>query len=136
MRWPLRLPNKLLSLLFSDKQSLPISKPKFVKCLNPFAPRNFAKKMCFEAKRAVFWSLSCYKELKPDKLAIKPCSGRTLRSLLIQMKNIRLRSSGMRRKLSVLLSFFAFPASFFFSFAGHLLGFILVGNFLGKLLGS
>ena len=32
------------------------------------------------------------------------------------MQNIRLRSSGMSRKLSVLLSFFAFPASFFFFF--------------------
>ena len=57
-----------------------------------------------------------------------------------------LRSSGMRRKqinfeilsldfyfsLSLLPSFFAFLASFFFSLAGHLVGFILVGRVFRK----
>ena len=43
----------------------------------------------------VFWSLSCYKELK---LTTNPFTGRTLHGLLIQMQNISLRSSGMRRK--------------------------------------
>ena len=38
--------------------------------------------------------------------------------------------------LSLLPSFFAFLASFFFSLAGHLVGFIMVGIVLGKLLGS
>ena len=56
---------------------------------NPFAPGDF------EASRVVFWSLSCYKELK---LTTNRFAGRTLRGLLIQMQNISLRSSGMRRK--------------------------------------
>ena len=37
---------------------------------------------CFEASQAVFWSLSCYKELKHT---IKPCTGCTCRGFLIQM---------------------------------------------------
>ena len=76
----------------------------------------------FEASRAVFWSLSRYKELK---LTIKPFTGRSLRGLLIQMQNISLRSSGMRRKQNfeislyfLLTSFFAFLASFFFLLLG------------------
>ena len=89
----------------------------------------------------VFWSLSCYKELK---LTTNWFTGRTLRGLPIQMQNISLRSSGMRRKqnfgssldfylsLSLLPSFFAFLASFFFSLAGHLVGLILVGRFFRK----
>ena len=32
--------------------------------LLPIRPRRFCRKTCFEASRAVFWSLSCYKELK------------------------------------------------------------------------
>ena len=54
------------------------------------------------------------------------------------MQNISLRSSGMRRKqnfdisLSLLPSFFAFLASLFFSLAGHLVGFILVGTVFRK----
>ena len=51
--------------------------------------------MRFEASQVVFWSLSCYKELK---LTTNWFTGRTLRGLLIQMQNISLRSSGMRRK--------------------------------------
>ena len=61
------------------------------------------------------------------------------------MQNISLQSSGMRREQNceivfgfksdttssldffLLPSFFAFLASFFFSLAGHLVGFILVG---------
>ena len=58
-------------------------------------PGNFAKKKHFEASRAVFWSLSCYKELK---LTIKPFTGHTLRSLLIQMQNTSFQSLGMCRK--------------------------------------
>ena len=79
----------------------------------------------------VFWSLSCYKELK---LTTNRFSGRTLGGLLIQMQNISLRSSGIRRKLSLSLlpSFFAFLASFLFSLAGHLVGFILVGRVFRK----
>ena len=98
----------------------------------------------------VFWSLSCYKELK---LTTNRSTGRTLGGLLIQMQNTSLQSSGMRRKqnfeivfgfksdtvgldlyfsLFLLPSFFAFLASFFFSLAGHLVGFILVGRVFRK----
>ena len=105
--------------------------------------------MCFEASQAVFWSLLCYKELK---LITKPFTGRTLRGLLIQMQNISLRSSGMRRKqnfefwgleVTVVWTFtFHFISSplfllflphFFFS-AEHLVGFILVGKVFRKAL--
>ena len=75
--------------------------------------------MRFEASQAVFWSLSCYKELKRTT---KSFTGRSLRGLLIQVQNISLRSSDMRRKQN-----FAYLASFLFSLAGHLVGFILVG---------
>ena len=110
--------------------------------------------MCFEASQAVFWSLSCYKELK---LITKPFTGRTLRGLLIQMQNISLRSSGMRRKqnfeivfgfksdTAVLTFTFRFLSSLLFSlFLPHFF-FLLLGiqqasfwweKFLGKLLGS
>ena len=53
------------------------------------------RKTRFEASRVVFWSLSCYKELKLTTIRF---TGRTLGCLLIQMQNISLRSSGMRRK--------------------------------------
>ena len=77
--------------------------------------------MRFEASRVVFWSLPCYRELKltPDRF-----TGRSLRGLLIQMQNISLRSSRMH--------FFAFLASFFFSLAGHFVGFVLVGRVFRK----
>ena len=97
----------------------------------------------FEASRVVFWSLSCYKELK---LTTNRFTGRTLCGLLIQMQNISLRSSGMRIKqnfevfgfksdTAVLTFTFRFLPSplfslflpHFFSHAGHLVGFILVG---------
>ena len=61
----------------------------------PIRSWRFCRKTCFEAIRVVFWSLSCYKELK---LTTNRFTGRTLRGLLIQMQNISLRSSGMRRK--------------------------------------
>ena len=85
----------------------------------------------------VFWSLSCYKEIK---LTTNRFIGRTLDGLLIQMQNISLRSSSMRRKQNfetqqswLLLFafssplFFRFSCLFFFSLAGNLVGFILVG---------
>ena len=98
----------------------------------------------------VFWSLSCYKELK---LTTNRFTGRTLGGLLIQMQNISLRSSGMRRKQNLAIVFgfksdtavltftFRFLSSllfslflplFFFSLAGHLVGFILVGRVFRK----
>ena len=94
------------------------------KCMSAFYDR-FCQKTRFEASRVVFWSLSCYKELK---LTTNRFTGRTLGGLLIQMQNISLRSSGMRRKqnfetyfsLSLPPSFFAFLASFFFLLLGIL----------------
>ena len=105
--------------------------------------------MRFEASRVVFWSLSCYKGLK---LTTNRFTGRTLGGLLIQMQNISLRSSGMRRKqnfeivfgfksdIAVLTLLFAFSPPFFFRFsclvffslAGHLVRFILVGRVFRK----
>ena len=98
-----------------------------------------------EASRVVFRSLSWYKELK---LTTKRFTGRTLGGLLIQMQNISLRSLGMRRKqnfeivfgfksdTAVLTFTFRFLSSplfslfllHFFSLAGNLVGFILVGR--------
>ena len=76
--------------------------------------------MRFEASRVVFWSLSCYKELK---LTTNRFTGRTLGGLLMQ--NISLRSSGMRRKqnfefksdTAVLTFTFAFSPPLFFCFS-------------------
>ena len=91
------------------------------------------------------WSLSCYKELK---LTTNPFTGSTLHGLLIQMQNISLRSSGMRRKqnfgfesdTAVLTFTFPFLSSplfslfllIFFPLAGHLVGFILMGRVFRK----
>ena len=105
--------------------------------------------MRFEASQVVFWSLSCYKELK---LTTNLFTGRTLHGLLIQMQNISLRSSGMCRKqnfnivfgfksdTAILTFTFSFLSSllfsllllFFFSLAGHLVGFILMGRIFRK----
>ena len=94
-----------------------------------------------------FWSLSCYKELK---LTTNQFTGRTLHGLLIQMQNISLRSLGKRRKQNFEIVFpiwglkvtqqswlllfafspplfFRFSCLIFFSLAGHLVGFFLVG---------
>ena len=68
-------------------------------------------KNTFEASRVVFGSLSCYKELK---LTTKLFAGCTLCGLLIQMQNISLRSSGMRRKQNCEI-----VCLIFFSIAGH-----------------
>ena len=69
-------------------------------------------------------------------LTTKPFAVRTLHSLLIQMQNIRLRSSGMRRKqnfeIFAFLLFFCSSFLIFFSLAGHLVGFILVGKVFRK----
>ena len=105
--------------------------------------------MRFEASRVVFWSLSCYKELK---LTTNPFTGRTLHGLLIQMQNISLQSLGMHRKqnfdivfgfksdTAVLAFTFPFLSSplfslfllIFFPLAGHLVGFILMGTVFRK----
>ena len=97
----------------------------------------------------VFWSLLCYKEVL---LTTNPFTGRTLDGLLLQMQNISLRSSGMGRKqnfekcfgfksdtavLTFTFRFLSFPLFWlflphFFSLAGHLVGFILVGRVFRK----
>ena len=117
--------------------------------LNPFAPWDFAKKTRFEVSRVVFWSLSCCKELKLTRKLFVGC---THHGILIQMQNINLQSSGIGRKqnfkivfgfksdtaiLSFTFRFLSSPlVSLFlphvFSFAGHLVGFILVGKALRK----
>ena len=98
--------------------------------------------MHFEGTRVVFWLLSCYKGLK---LTTNRFTSRTLHGLLIQMQNISLRSSGMRRKQNFVFGFksdtavdftFRFLSSplfsfflphFFFSCWAFIVGFILVG---------
>ena len=93
----------------------------------------------------LFWSLLCYKGLK---LTTNRFTGRTLGGLLIHMQSISLRSSGMRRKqnfgfksdTAVLTFTFRFFSSLlcslflphFFSLAGHLVVFILVGRVFRK----
>ena len=72
------------------------------------------------------------------KLTTKPFAGRTLRDLLIHIKKFghaqkaKFRESWLLLSLCLLASVFAFLASFFFSFAEHLVGFILVGNVFRK----
>ena len=103
--------------------------------------------MHVKASRAVFWSLSGYKELK---LTTKPFSDHALCCFLIQMQNISLRSLGIWRKQSFEIvvgfesdtavstfsfrflsaPFFYFSCLIFFSFAGHLVDFILLGKVL------
>ena len=83
---------KLCALKQTTKQLNGVSNISFV--LHCMAWR-FCWKTHFEASWVVFWSLSSYKELK---LTTNRFTGRTLSGLLIQMQNISLRSSGMRRK--------------------------------------
>ena len=107
----------------------------------------FCRKTRFEASQVVFWSLSCYKELK---LTTNLFTGCTLHGLLIQMQNISLHSSRMLRKqnfdlgvksdtavLTFTFHFLSFPLfslflPLFFSLAGHLVGFISAGRVLRK----
>ena len=69
---------------------LTLSCSRFTHSLQKFCP-----KICFEASQAVFWSLSCYKKLKPT---IKLFTGCTPCNLLIQIQNISLQNLGMRWK--------------------------------------
>ena len=93
--------------------------------------------MRFEASWVVFWSLSCYQELK---LTTNRFTGRTLRGLLIQMQNISLRRLGLKVTQQSWLLLFAFSSPLFFRFscliffslAGHSVGFILVGRVFRK----
>ena len=101
--------------------TVPINQHLF---LNPFTPGNYRLKNPFEAKQAIFWSLSGHKRLykSSNMLSLVPDS-----KLLI-LKN---RHAQKVTLLSPLLPF-AFLAQFFFSFPGHLLGFILVGKAMVK----
>ena len=106
--------------------------------------------MCYEVGWVVFRSLSCYKELKLT-IKLHVFTGHTVQGLLIQMQNISLQSSGMCRKQNFefwclrvtqqsWLLLFAFPplllfrffCLIFFSLAGRLVGFILVGKVFRK----
>ena len=84
----------------------------------------------------VFWSLSCYKELK---LATNRFTVRTLHGLLIQMQNISLRSSGMRRKqnFEIVFGFKSDTAvlTFTFRFLSSLLFLLFLPHFFFLLLG-
>ena len=107
----------------------------------------FSEKLPFNASPAVFWSLSGYKELKLTT-KLFTCESYS------QMQNISFQSSGMRKRqnfeiISPILglkvtqqSYFFFllflpllslflPESFF-SFAGHSVGFVLVGKVIRK----
>ena len=95
----------------------------------------FCRKMRFEASQVVFWSLSCYKELK---LTTNRFTGRTLRGLLIQMQNISLRTSGMRKKQN--FKVFGFKSdtavlTFTFRFLSSLLFSLFLPHFFVLLLG-
>ena len=92
--------------------------------------------MPFEASRVVFWSLRRYRELK---LTTNRFTGRALRGLLIQLQNISMRRKqnfeivfGFKSDTAVLTFTFRFSCLIFFSLAGHLVGFVLVGRVFGK----
>ena len=115
---------------------LTLSCSRFTHLLQKFCP-----KIRFEASQAVFWSLSCCKELKPT---IKLFTGCRLCDLLIQMQNIGLQSLGMCRKQNFVIvlgfksdtavlsitfhvlsfSLFSLFLPHFFSFPWHLVGII------------
>ena len=76
---------------------------------NPFAPGDFAEKRVL---KLVEW-FSGHCRAKGLKLTTNRFTGRTLRGLLIQMQNISLRSSGMRRKQN--FDTFRFLSSLLFS---------------------
>ena len=86
-------------------------------------PQKFCWKTCFEASQVVFWSLWCYKELK---LTIKPFTGRKRWGLLIQMQDISLQSSGMRKKKNFKIVFFVLSSPLFSLFLPNFL-FLLRG---------
>ena len=102
----------------------------------PIGSWRFCRKTRFEASRVVFWSLSCYKELK---LTTNRFTGRTLGGLLIQMQNISLRSSGMRRKqnFDIVFGFKSDTAvlTFTFRFLSSLLFLLFLPHFFFLLLG-
>ena len=98
--------------------------------------------MHFEASQAGVWSLSCYKDLKKSHLQV-------IHFATSWSRCKSLWSSGMRRKqkfwgfksetaIWLLLfafsppPFFRFSCLIFFSFAGHLVGFILAGKVFWK----
>ena len=115
--------------------------------VEPIHPWKICGKTRFEAIRVVFWSLLCYKDLK---LTTKLFTGRTLHGLLIQMAKLFAckvqactgsKMFGFKKwhssldfyfLLSLLPTFFTFLTSFCFSFAGDLVGFILVGKVFAK----
>ena len=76
-------------------------------------PWKFRQTMYFEASQAVFWSPSCYRELK---LTTKSFTGCMLCGLLTQMQNISLQSLVMHRKQNLNFSpplFFPFSCLIF-----------------------
>ena len=92
-------------------------------------PPEILLKTRFEARWAVFWSLSCYKELK---LSTKPFTGRKLRGPLIQMQNARCAET--RISIWLIDFYFSLFLTHFFSFAEDLVRFILVRKVFGNAL--
>ena len=66
----------------------------YLSCFNPFAPGDFGEKRVL---KLVEWFSDHCRAIKELKLTTNRFAGRTLGGLLIQMQNISLRSSGMRR---------------------------------------
>ena len=85
-------PNLAKSKPASDKSHRSFLNGGFI---NPFAPGDFAEKHVLKLVEWFSGHCHAYKELK---LTTNPFTGRTLHGLLIQMQNISLRSSGIRRK--------------------------------------
>ena len=85
----------------------------YLSCFNPFAPGDFGEKRVL---KLVEWFSDHCRAIKELKLTTNRLAGRTLGGLLIQMQNISLRSSGMRRKQNFSsLLFSLFLPHFFFS---------------------
>ena len=114
---------------------------------NPLAPGNFTEKRLLKLGERL--SGQCRAINSELKLTLKQFTGQTLRGLLTLQMAYQLAKFGHAQKVkfksdTAVLTFtfrFVFPdfspflASFFF-FAGHLVGFILVGKVLRKVLGS
>ena len=119
----------LSQVILSYMTNIEAGTSKVNKCkLLTHSPLEILPKNTFEACQVVFWSLSCYKELK---LTIKPFTGHG-HGQKVKFCRIFWGLKVTAVLLSLLPSFFAFLASIFFSFTGHLVDFILVGKVFTK----
>ena len=93
--------------------------------------------MCFEASPAVFWSLLCYKELKltQSHLEVIPFAAIWSRCKILACEVRACAKSKISRSFTFCFlssPLFSLFLPHFFSCAGHLVGFILVGKVLRK----